>query len=97
MEDFSKKMEEFRYQNHISPLVTTVAGLPKDELAEVAETLVQLTSFRRRFSQDSETVGGPVDVAVVSKGDGFIWVKRKHYFDIEKNVHFRQNYHQTNK
>ena len=91
-EDFSKKMWQFRQQNHVSPLLTTAAGLPKDELAEVAETLVQLTSFRRRFSQDSETVGGPVDVAVISKGDGFVWVKRKHYFDISKNLHYNRNY-----
>ena len=27
-----------------------------------------------------ESVGGPVDVAIFSKGDGFIWIKRKHYF-----------------
>jgi len=28
-----------------------------------------------------ETVGGPIDVAVLSKGDGFVWIKRKSYFD----------------
>ena len=35
-----------------------------------------------------ETVGGPIDVAVVSKGDGFIWIKRKHYFDPVLNQRF---------
>jgi hypothetical protein len=31
-----------------------------------------------RMSADSqETVGGPVDVAVLSKADGFTWVKHK--------------------
>jgi len=29
----------------------------------------------------AETVGGPIDVALISKGDGLIWIKRKHYFD----------------
>jgi hypothetical protein len=28
-------------------------------------------------SLDAETVGGPIDVAVISKCDGFVWVKRK--------------------
>jgi hypothetical protein len=40
----------------------------------------------------SETVGGPVDVAIISKYDGFIWIKRKHYFDKKQNPFFRQKY-----
>jgi len=39
----------------------------------------------RRVSMDAETVGGPIDVAVISKGDGFVWIKRKHYFRSELN------------
>jgi len=30
----------------------------------------------------TETVAGPIDVAIISKGDGLIWIKRKHYFDL---------------
>jgi len=26
---------------------------------------------------EEETVGGDVDVAVLSKGDGFVWVRKK--------------------
>ena len=37
-------------------------------------------------------VGGPIDVAVISKGDGFVWIKRKHYFKAELNLHFLDNY-----
>lgn len=37
-------------------------------------------------------VGGPIDVAVISKGDGLIWIKRKHYFDRDLNQHFFSNY-----
>ncbi|HEY9669692.1 MAG TPA: hypothetical protein V6C91_22960 [Coleofasciculaceae cyanobacterium] len=32
------------------------------------------------------------DVAVISKGDGFIWIKRKHYFKPELNHQFFNNY-----
>jgi hypothetical protein len=39
-----------------------------------------------------ESVGGPIDVAVISKGDGFIWIKRKHYFKPEFNQSFMSNY-----
>jgi hypothetical protein len=38
-------------------------------------------------------VGGPIDVAVISRGDGFIWIKRKHYFSPELNPQFAANYY----
>ena len=60
--------------------------------ASMAETLVNLTSFKRKVTLDDETVGGPIDVAVVSKGDGFVWIKRKHYFTADLNPHFTTQY-----
>jgi hypothetical protein len=33
-----------------------------------------------------------VDVAVISKSDGFVWIKRKHYFKKELNPQFDINY-----
>ena len=67
--------------------------LPADELAVMAETLVSLTSFKRKMSMDVETVGGPIDVVIISKGDGFVWIKRKHYFKPELNPGFLANYY----
>jgi hypothetical protein len=63
------------------PIMDIVQSLPKDELAAMAEALVNLTKFHRRVTPEAETVGGPIDVAVITKGDGFVWLKRKHYFD----------------
>lgn len=74
------------------PVVEMVSLLPKDELAHLAESLVALTSLKRRVSREIETVGGPVDVALISKGDGFVWIKRKHYFRPEINPQFVRNY-----
>ena len=34
------------------------------------------------------TVGGPIDVSIISKGDGFIWLKRKHYFERKYNPQY---------
>ena len=70
---------------HWMPIISNVSSLPKDELGSMAEALVNLTKFRRRVSQERETVGGPIDVAVITKGDGFVWVKRKHYFEPRLN------------
>jgi len=83
---------EYMDSYHVRPIVTTVGMLSKDELAVMAETLVNLTAFKRRMTMVPETVGGPVDVAVISRGDGFVWLKRKHYFDGNLNHQFFRNY-----
>lgn len=62
--------------------------MPKPELAEMAESLIHLTSIRRRVSKGMETVGGATDVAVVSRSDGFVWIKRKHYFSADLNARY---------
>ena len=65
-----------------------VEFMPKPEMARMAEALVNLTSIKRRVSRGMETVGGPIDVAVISKAEGFVWVKRKHYFPPELNQRY---------
>lgn len=77
---------------HYHPILNIVKILPKDELANMAEVLINLTSFKRRLSFEAETVGGPIDVAVLSRGDGFVWIKRKHYFSRELNQQYFVNY-----
>lgn len=85
-------INNFKNENNIYPLVNTINSLPKDELAALAETLVNLTSVKRKISLGMETVGGPIDVALITKGEGFIWIKRKHYFNPELNSSFFKNY-----
>ena len=82
---FIDKSLDFQFSRHYRPTLRVLSVLPKDELAMMAETLVNLTSFKRRVSTSRETVGGPIDVAVISRGDGFVWIKRKRYFPIELN------------
>ena len=97
LDDLGKKLESHRKEKYASPVTTIASMLPKDELAVMAETLVNLTSFKRKVTPESETVGGPVDVAVISKGDGFVWIKRKHYFKPELNAQFFANYYMESK
>lgn len=79
--DYEQAIARYANENHVAPVLNAVALLSKDDLAGLAESLVNLTSLKRRISLDLETVGGPIDVAVISKADGLIWIKRKHYFD----------------
>ena len=62
-----------------------VGSLGKEDLGDMAENLVRMTCLKRHITTDEETVGGPVDVAVITKGDGFVWLKRKHYFPADIN------------
>ena len=91
-QNFVNNAAEQFMMHYTEPLINTVAELSKEDMANLAESLVELTSLVRRMSPAEETVGGPVDVAVVSKGDGFIWLKRKHYFDPKLNTNFINTY-----
>ena len=89
---FSDEINNVKREKQILPTVDTVSILSKEDLAEMAESLIYLTYLKRRISSSEESVGGPIDVAIISKGDGFIWKKRKHYFDNEINKQFMANY-----
>lgn len=80
--DQTKRM---RHDKFVRPTVSAVQHLHKEELAGMAESLVSLTALKQRVSHDPETVGGPIDVAVISKGDGFVWIRRQHYVDPDLN------------
>lgn len=75
--EYLKGLRAFLKDEFWGPIVRVVAHLPQEDLATMAESLVSLTSLKRHVSSEEETVGGPVDVAVVSKGNGFTWVKNK--------------------
>jgi len=91
-EELQKMNLEIKREKYIEPLMNAVSTLSKEDLAEMAESLIYLTYLKRRITFAEESVGGPVDVAVISKGDGFVWIKRKHYFRPELNQHFIKNY-----
>lgn len=83
-------MTETAHSNYMIPIIQSVASLPIEELALLAESMINITSLRRKVAIDRNigTVGGPIDVSIISKGDGFIWLKRKHYFDKKYNPQY---------
>jgi len=92
LEDFNASNLKIKQDKYISPLMSAVSSLSKEDLSEMAESLIYLTYLKRRITFTEESVGGPVDVAIISKGDGFVWIKRKQYFKPELNQHFFDNY-----
>lgn len=85
---FKERLRDYLWEHHSTPLRRVIGMLSPEELAELAETFVSMESLKERVTRPTETVGGPVDVAIITKGDGFIWVKRKHYFDPALNPRY---------
>jgi hypothetical protein len=82
--NFSDMLKNLREKSR-QDLLDIVYFMSKKELADIAYALVELTSHKRRFSTDEETVGGPIDVAILTKNEGLVWIKRKHYFEQDIN------------
>jgi hypothetical protein len=85
IKEFKESVKKYIDKDYQDQMIQTTALLAKDDLAEMAESLIHLTFLKRRFMSQEESVGGPVDVAVISKGEGFIWIKQKFYFDPHLN------------
>lgn len=66
----------------------TIALMPKQDLIELAEALVSITAIERKASDDAGTVGGPIDVALITRSEGFVWIKRKQHFDPKLNPRY---------
>jgi len=93
LEEYEQAVADYRRRFYAGPVLDVVDMLPKAELAAMAESLVSLTLVKRRVTWEYNTVAPPIDVAVVSKGDGFVWIQRKRYFDADLNPQFFANYY----
>ena len=49
-------------------------------MASLADSLIDLTAFHRILTFEEEGVGGLVDLAVISKDEGFTWLRRKSWY-----------------
>ena len=85
--DFVGFIDTLKDENS-KPILKSIMSLPKEELANLSESLINITSLKVKVQENLETVGGDVDVAIITKGDGFVWTKRKHYFKESLNPQF---------
>lgn len=67
----------------IVPMVTP--PMPIQDAIDLAVFLVDTTIQFSKFAPGAPTVGGPIEVAAITKHEGFKWVRRKHYFDVTYN------------
>jgi len=62
-----------------------IPAMPIQDAIDLTRFLVEATIMFKRFSPGAPTVGGPVEVAAITKHEGFKWVERKYYFDSRIN------------
>jgi hypothetical protein len=62
-----------------------VPPMPIQDAIELAEFLVDATIKYKRFDIGHQTVGGPIEVAAITKHEQFKWVKRKYYYSNDLN------------
>jgi hypothetical protein len=80
--DVPSAIEQIQQELH-EPLLE--APMPIQDAIDLAEFLVHTTTMYTRFKHGAATVGGPIESAVITKHEGFKWVRRKHYFDTRLN------------
>lgn len=60
-------------------------AMPVRDAIDLAEFLAKTTVGYVRFLPGANTVGGEIDVATITKHEGFKWISRKHYYQSELN------------
>lgn len=76
-EKYLERIENFIHNNFVSGIVNALEFFNLEEMAKMAENLIAVTNLQRHISSSEESVGGPIEVAVITKTGGFKWVK--HY------------------
>jgi len=75
----------------IEPLMTSVnrqpahQAMPLGDAIALAKFLVEVTAGYSHFLLGPDTVGGPIEVASISRHEGFKWISRKHYYSQDLN------------
>lgn len=67
-------------KQHLS-LPVIQPAMPVQDAIDLAHFLVDLTIKTAHFVPGPDTVGGAIEIAAITKHEGFKWVSRKHYFD----------------
>ncbi|AKP56671.1 hypothetical protein [Mycobacteroides abscessus] len=81
-EESREAVEKIFAQQVVWPLAS---AMPFADAIQLAKFLVEVTSGYAHFIPGPDTVGGDIDVAGISRHEGFKWVSRKHYYDLRLN------------
>lgn len=78
--------------NQLGPVLTAqlqapivFAPMPIQDVIELARFLVHSAIMFSRFIPGPNIVGGPIEIAAITKHEHFKWISRKHYYDQHLN------------
>jgi len=71
------EINAFQQETYIHPILAVLEISSRQELADTARELVALNILKKRLTGQSQTVGGAIDVAIISRDGGFSWVNRQ--------------------
>jgi hypothetical protein len=77
VEAFRGMIADYQQQTFINPILRVLEIASRTELAQTAKELVGLNIFKKRIMAQKETVGGAIDVAMISRENGFQWFSRQ--------------------
>ncbi|MDB4950845.1 MAG: hypothetical protein JWM27_3494 [Gemmatimonadetes bacterium] len=60
-------------------------GMPIQDAIDLVKYLADVTAGYLRFKPGAPVVGPPIDIAAITRHQGFKWVSRKHYYPGELN------------
>lgn len=75
--EFAEKIDDIITEKYTSGLVDTVESFNVEDMVNMAESLISITNLQCHITSSEESVGGPIDVAVITKTGGFQWAKQK--------------------
>jgi hypothetical protein len=77
--DIASKLMPLLIARLQAPIV--FAPMPIQDAIDVARFLVHAAIMFSRFSPGPNVVGGPIEIAAITKHENFKWISRKHYYD----------------
>ena len=77
LQSFHMMMAQYQQSAFINPILRVLEIAGRKELGDTARELVGLNIFKKRIMAQKETVGGAIDVAVISRDGGFQWASKQ--------------------
>jgi hypothetical protein len=62
-----------------------VPSMPIQDVIDLAKFLVETTVQFTKFAPGSNSVGGPIEIASMTRHEGFKWISRKLYYPLDLN------------
>ena len=62
-----------------------VSAMPIQDAIDFVDFIIEFNCKLSKFTAGVQDIGGPIDLAVITKHEKFKWISRKHYFDKSLN------------